>query len=230
MPERLESYMAKHYIHRSNWLRASVLGANDGIISMASLGIGLASSGCTKESLIMSMGAGLVAGAFSMAAGEYVSVSAQTDIENADIERESKELLESPEQELDILAAIYESRGLSRATAIQVANEMTAHNALAAHVRDELGINENSSANPIQAAFASGMSFTFGGIMPTAICLLTNVDSLVMPMYVITIFFLALLGSISAFTGGSPIWKAIIRITVWGTLAMGASAITGMAF
>ena len=230
MPERLESYMAKHYIHRSNWLRASVLGANDGIISMASLGIGLASSGCTKESLIMSMGAGLVAGAFSMAAGEYVSVSAQTDIENADIERESKELLESPEQELDILAAIYESRGLSRATAIQVAHEMTAHNALAAHVRDELGINENSSANPIQAAFASGMSFTFGGIMPTAICLLTNVDSLVMPMYVITIFFLALLGSISAFTGGSPIWKAIIRITVWGTLAMGASAITGMAF
>lgn len=229
MPERIEHHIAKHYIHRSNWLRAAVLGANDGIISMASLIIGFASSGGTKETLFMAAGAGLVAGAFSMAAGEYVSVSSQTDIERADIIRESKELKDSPEEELEILAAIYEKRGLTKSTAIQVAREMTSHDALAAHIRDELGINSNSTAKPAQAALASGLAFTCGGILPTVVCLLTDVTSIVIYMYSATVLFLAILGGISARAGGAPVAKAVLRITVWGTFAMAASALAGNA-
>lgn len=230
MPEKIEHYLAKHYIHRSNWLRAAVLGANDGIISMASISIGVASSGGTNETILMASVAGLVAGAFSMAAGEYVSVSSQTDIEKADIIRESKELLDSPEEELEILATIYESRGLTRATSLQVAKEMTSHDALAAHIRDELGINPNSTAKPGQAALASGVAFTCGGLMPTVVCLITDASSIVTIMYTSTILFLAILGGISARAGGSPVWKAVLRITLWGTLAMVASALTGNAF
>ena len=178
----------------------------------------------------MAAGAGLVAGAFSMAAGEYVSVSSQTDIERADINRESKELKDSPEEELEILAAIYEKRGLAKSTAMQVAREMTSHDALAAHVRDELGINSNSTAKPAQAALASGLAFTCGGILPTVVCLLTDVNSIVIYMYAATVLFLAILGGISARAGGAPVVKAIFRITVWGTLAMAASALAGNAF
>lgn len=230
MAENIEYYLSKHYIHRSNWLRAAVLGANDGIISIASLGIGVASSGGSTDATLVAVGAGLVAGAFSMAAGEYVSVSSQTDIERADIHREARELIESPEEELEVLTSIYVSRGLSPATALQVAKEMTEHDALGAHVRDELGINENSTAKPGQAALASGMAFTCGGLLPAVVCLLVDAHSLVLYLYLSTILFLMLLGGISARAGGSPVWKAILRITLWGTLAMAASALAGSAF
>ena len=167
----LENYLNVHYIRRSNWLRAAVLGANDGIISIASLAIGVASAGTTREPILLATLAGLVAGALSMAAGEYVSVSSQMDTEKADIAREAQELKDMPEEELQILATIYEQRGLSKETAMQVAIELTEKDALAAHVRDELGINEISQANPIQAALASGAAFTLGGILPLIVVL-----------------------------------------------------------
>ena len=230
MAENIEHYLRKHYIHRSNWLRAAVLGANDGIISIASLGIGMASSGGNNENTLLAVCAGVVAGAFSMAAGEYVSVSSQTDIERADIRREEHELKESPEEELEVLTSIYVGRGLSHATALQVAKELTAHDALGAHIRDELGINENSAAKPGQAALASGAAFTCGGLLPAVVCMLVDSASLVLYMYVFAILFLVLLGGISARAGGSPVWKAVVRITLWGTLAMAASALAGNAF
>ena len=161
----LDNYLDTHYIHRSNWLRAAVLGANDGIISVSSLAIGVAAASSTTDPVVLATVAALVAGALSMAAGEYVSVSSQTDIETADIERERQELLEMPEEELKMLAKIYEQRGLKKETAMQVALEMTASDALGAHVRDELGINEISQANPIQAALASGSAFIAGGVL-----------------------------------------------------------------
>lgn len=161
----LENYLNNHYVHRSNWLRAAVLGANDGILSTASIAIGVAAASETRDLLILATLAGLVAGALSMAAGEYVSVSSQTDIELADIERERKELEEMPELELQRLAEIYENRGLKKETAQIVAEELTEHDVLGAHVRDELGINEVSQANPLQAAIASGAAFTFGGAL-----------------------------------------------------------------
>ena len=167
----IDNYLDNHYIHRSNWLRAAVLGANDGIISISSLAIGVTAASSTREPIILATVAGLVAGALSMAAGEYVSVSSQTDTEKADIQREIIELREMPEEELKILAQIYEKRGLKQETAMQVALELTAKDALAAHVRDELGINEISQANPIQAAIASGASFTVGGVLPLLVIL-----------------------------------------------------------
>ena len=167
----IDNYLDSHYIHRSNWLRAAVLGANDGIISISSLAIGIATASSTREPIILATVAGLVAGALSMAAGEYVSVSSQTDIETADIEREKQELEEMPEEELSILAQIYELRGLTKETARQVAIELTEHDALGAHVRDELGITEISQANPLQAALASGASFLLGGVFPLLVTL-----------------------------------------------------------
>ena len=152
----IDNYLDNHYIHRSNWLRAAVLGANDGILSITSIAIGIAAASSTREPIVLATIAGLVAGALAMAAGEYVSVSSQMDTEKADIAREAQELQDMPEEELQILATIYEQRGLSKETAMQVAIELTAKDALAAHVRDELGINEISQANPIQAALASG--------------------------------------------------------------------------
>ncbi|MFM8710307.1 MAG: VIT family protein [Sphingomonadales bacterium] len=171
----IDNYLEKHYIHRSNWLRAAVLGANDGIISISSLAIGVAAASSSRDPILLATMAGLVAGALSMAAGEYVSVSSQTDIESADIEREKKELEEMPEEEELILAQIYEKRGLQPATAKQVAKELTASDALGAHVRDELGITEMSQANPIQAALASGAAFTAGGFIPLMVSLLAPV-------------------------------------------------------
>jgi len=154
----IDNYLESHYIHRSNWLRATVLGANDGIISISSLAIGVAAASTTREPIILATVAGLVAGALSMAAGEYVSVSSQTDIEKADIEREANELREMPELEMQILSQIYERRGLKKETALMVAKELTEKDALGTHIRDELGINEISQANPIQAALALGPS------------------------------------------------------------------------
>ena len=226
----LETYLDTHYIHRSNWLRAAVLGANDGIISVSSLAIGVAAASTTSEPIILATVAALVAGALSMAAGEYVSVSSQTDIETADIERERVELLEMPEEELQMLAQIYEQRGLKKATALQVAIEMTESDALGAHVRDELGINEISQANPIQAALASGSSFIAGGVLPLLVVLFAPLHGMEYWLYGFTILSLIVLGALSAKTGGSSIGKAILRVTIWGTIAMGLSALVGYLF
>ena len=223
----IDNYLDSHFIHRSNWLRAAVLGANDGIISIASLAIGVAAASSTREPVVLATVAGLVAGALSMAAGEYVSVSSQTDTEQADIERERIELEEMPEEELLILAKIYENRGLKPETAMQVALEMTAHDVLGAHVRDELGITEISQANPIQAALASGASFTVGGALPLLVVLFASLGYMEYALYVFTIIFLIILGAVSAKTGGSSIVKAVIRVTIWGTIAMVLSAVVG---
>ena len=226
----IDNYLDSHYIHRSNWLRAAVLGANDGIISISSLAIGVAAASSTREPIVLATVAGLVAGALSMAAGEYVSVSSQTDTEKADIEREIKELEEMPEEELKILAQIYEKRGLKPETAMQVAIEFTEKDALSAHIRDELGINEISQANPIQAAISSGAAFTVGGVLPLLVILFAPIKNMESWLYAFTILFLMVLGSIAAKTGGSSIKKAILRITIWGTIAMVLSALVGYIF
>ena len=226
----LENYLDNHYIHRSNWLRAAVLGANDGIISISSLAIDVAAASTTREPIILATVAGLVAGALSMAAGEYVSVSSQTDTEKADIQREMAELKEMPKEELQILAQIYEKRGLKKETALQVAIELTEKDALAAHMRDELGINEITQANPIQAALASGAAFTVGGVLPLLVILFAPVKSMEYWLYGFSIIFLIILGTMAAKTGGSSIPKAILRITIWGTIAMLLSALVGYLF
>lgn len=226
----IENYLDSHYIHRSNWLRAAVLGANDGIISISSLAIGIAAASSTRAPIVLATVAGLVAGALSMAAGEYVSVSSQRDTEKADIEREKDELGAMHEEELNILAVIYERRGLKKETALQVAKELTVFDALGTHVRDELGINEISIANPIQAALSSGSAFTVGGIFPLLVTLFAPVKSMEFLLYGFTIIFLIILGIISAKTGGSSVKKSIFRITIWGTIAMGLSALVGYLF
>jgi VIT1/CCC1 family predicted Fe2+/Mn2+ transporter len=228
--EDLDHYLDNHYIHRSNWLRAAVLGANDGILSTASIAIGVAAASELREPIILATLAGLVAGALSMAAGEYVSVSSQTDVENADIEREKQELQDMPEIELQRLAEIYEKRGLSKDTALIVAKEFTEHDALGAHVRDELGINEISQAKPIQAAFASGAAFTVGGLLPFLVTLFLPLKSIEYSLYGFALFFLIILGALAAKTGGSSIGRAILRITFWGTVAMGLTAVVGYLF
>lgn len=226
----LNSYLATHYIHRSNWLRALVLGANDGIISISSLAVGVASATNERSAIVLATLAGLVAGALSMAAGEYVSVSSQTDIEHADIEREKKELETMPEEELEMLTKIYESRGLKRATAELVAKELTEADPLGAHIRDELGINEMTRANPIQAALASGVAFLSGGALPMVVTIFAPVIHMEYTLYAFTLVALVLLGWISAKTGGSKPAKAIIRIVVWGTIAMLISGLVGYLF
>lgn len=226
----IDNYLDSHYIHRSNWLRAAVLGANDGIISISSLAIGVATASTLRDPILLAAVAGLVAGALSMAAGEYVSVSSQTDIEKADIEREKYELETMPETELAILAEIYEKRGLKKETALQVAKELTAADALGTHIRDELGINEISQAKPIQAAFASGAAFTAGGCLPVLVTLFAPIDGMEYYLYAFTMVSLVILGAVSAKTGGSSVGKAILRIVIWGTLAMGLSAMVGYLF
>jgi VIT1/CCC1 family predicted Fe2+/Mn2+ transporter len=226
----IDNYLEKHYIHRSNWLRAAVLGANDGIISISSLAIGVAAASSSRDPILLATMAGLVAGALSMAAGEYVSVSSQTDIETADIERERKELADMPEEEELILAQIYEKRGLQKETAKQVAKELTEVDALGAHVRDELGITEMSQANPIQAALASGAAFTAGGFIPLMVSLLAPVVYMEYILYGCTIVALAVLGTVSARAGGSNVFKAVLRIVLGGTIAMVISAAVGYFF
>jgi VIT1/CCC1 family predicted Fe2+/Mn2+ transporter len=229
-PKNLDNYLDNHYIHRSNWLRAAVLGANDGILSTASLAIGVAAASDLRAPIVLATLAGLVAGALSMAAGEYVSVSSQTDVEKADIERERQELAEMPEIELQLLAKIYEKRGLKKETALIVAKEMTEHDDLGAHIRDELGINEISQAKPIQAAVASGAAFSVGGILPLIVTLFLPLKNMEYSLYGFALFFLIILGALAAKTGGSSISKAIIRITFWGTIAMGLTALVGYLF
>jgi len=230
MTNAMDSYLDPHYIQRSNWLRAAVLGANDGILSVASIAIGVAAASNVRESILLATVAGLVAGALSMAAGEYVSVSSQTDVEKADILREQQELEEMPEEELQMLAHIYEQRGLTKATALIVAKELTEHDALGAHIRDELGINEVSQARPVQAALASGSAFTVGGVLPLLVVLFVPVKNMEYFLYGSAILFLAVLGAIAAKTGGSGVGKAVIRITFWGTAAMGLTALVGYLF
>ena len=228
--EKEDNYLANHYIHKSNWLRAAVLGANDGILSTASIAIGIATASATREPIVLATVAGLVAGALSMAAGEYVSVSSQTDIEHADIEREKQELEDMPEIEMQMLAEIYEKRGLKKNTALLVAKELTKYDALGAHVRDELGINEISEAKPLQAAFSSGVAFTVGGVLPLLVVLFTPLNNMEYLLYGFSILFLIVLGSIAAKAGGSSIKKAVLRITFWGTIAMGLTALVGTLF
>lgn len=220
----------KHYVNRSNWLRAAILGANDGILSTASIIIGVAAASTTREPFILAGVAGLVAGALAMAAGEYVSVGSQADIEKADLEREQKELDEMPEEELLELAKIYVKRGLDDDLALKVAQQLTEHNALEAHARDELGINEITEAKPLVAAIASGVAFVFGGILPVLVAYFGALDKMIYLQYIFAIAFLIILGVTAAKTGGSSVKKAIIRITFWGTMAMGITALLGHFF
>ena len=226
----IDNYLDTHYIHRSNWLRAAVLGANDGIISISSLAIGVTAANSTRDAILLATVAGLVAGALSMAAGEYVSVSSQTDIERSDIEREKKELEEMPEEELGILAQIYERRGLKKETAALVAKELTEADALGAHVRDELGITALTQANPIQAALASGAAFTAGGFLPLLVTILVPLTQMEIALYSVTIAALIFLGAVAARTGGSSMKRGILRVVIWGTIAMGLSALVGFLF
>ncbi|MDP5099962.1 MAG: VIT family protein [Nonlabens sp.] len=219
-----------HYTMRSAWLRAAVLGANDGILSTASIIIGVAAASSTREPILLAGVAGLVAGALSMAAGEYVSVSSQTDLEKADLAREKRELLDTPQEELLELAAIYERRGLEPATALEVAKQLTAHDALGAHARDELGITEHSEAKPLQAALSSGIAFTIGGSLPVLVALFAPIQTMELIQYGFAILFLAILGIMAAKTGGSKPLVAVARITFWGTLAMGITAGIGYLF
>jgi VIT1/CCC1 family predicted Fe2+/Mn2+ transporter len=223
--------LEKHYVNRSNWLRAAILGANDGILSTASIIIGVAAASNTTSELVALTGvAGIVAGALAMAAGEYVSVSSQADIESADLEREKRELEEMPELELSELARIYRERGLDDETALEVAKQLTAHNALEAHARDELGINEITQAKPLEAALASGAAFIFGGSLPLLVGFLAPLNQMVYVQYIAAMLFLIALGFTAAKIGGSNPTKAIIRITFWGTIAMGLTAFIGSLF
>lgn len=225
-----QTILEKHYTQRSGWLRAAVLGANDGILSTTSIAIGVAAASADRAPMILAALAGLVAGALSMAAGEYVSVSSQSDIETADLKREIQELETMPELELKELAGIYIKRGLDEQLALQVARQLTSHNALEAHAKDELGINEFSQPRPLQAALASGASFTCGGLLPFVVTLFAPLNQMVLLLYGFTILFLALSGGVAARAGGSNMIKAITRICFWGTIAMGITALVGYLF
>ena len=219
-----------HRTDRIGWLRAAVLGANDGIVSTASLVVGVAAAETSRASILLAGVAGLVAGAMSMAAGEYVSVSSQSDTENADLARETNELAATPEAELQELTAIYVDRGLDESLALQVAEQLTAHDALGAHARDELGISEFTTARPTQAALTSAATFAVGAALPLAAAFLTPVSSIPAVVSILSLAFLALLGGISARAGGAPIAKAVTRVTFWGAIAMIATAGIGYLF
>lgn len=219
-----------HYVTRNNWLRAAVLGANDGIVSVSSLIVGVAAADPSPETVIIAGVAGLTAGALSMAAGEYVSVSSQSDTERADIVRESEALVDDPEGELLELAAIWEERGLSAQTAATVAKELTAHDALGAHVRDELGLSDIHSANPLQAAWASGVTFSGAAAIPLAGAFFAP-DGMIIPVVlVVTVFALAALGALGAKAGAAPLLRATLRVVLWGVLAMAVTAAVGWLF
>ncbi len=220
----------QHRTGRIGWLRAAVLGANDGIVSTASLIVGVAAASAVRGDVLVAGVAGLVAGAMSMAAGEYVSVSSQSDTEQAELERERKELAEDGDFELEELTAIYVGRGVEPALARQVAEQLTKHDALGVHARDELGISETMIARPVQAAFASAGSFAVGAALPLITVLLVPENSIVIAVIVMALIFLALLGALSAQVGGAPILKSTIRVTFWGALAMGLTALVGSAF
>ena len=226
MPRHKEA----HLIDRIGWLRASVLGANDGIVSTASLIVGVAAAQATPATILLTGIAGLVAGAMSMAAGEYVSVSSQADTESADRMREENELATIPDKEREELVGIYEARGLDRALAEQVADKLTAHDALATHLRDELGMATHTAARPVQAALASAASFAIGASLPLAMVPLSPAPYLTWTVSIAALLFLAVLGAIGAKAGGAPMGRAVLRVTFWGAIAMAATASIGALF
>lgn len=223
-------HIERHKTHRIGWLRAAVLGANDGIVSTASLILGVAAAGATEKSILIAGAAGLMAGAMSMAAGEYVSVSSQADTENADLAREREELTSNPVQEHGELTGIYIQRGLSQELANQVATQLMAHDAIGAHSRDELGISDTLAARPIQAGLASAATFSVGAVLPLVVVLLTPQSALMWTVAFSSLLFLALLGSLAASAGGSSVWLAAKRVTFWGALAMALTTGVGALF
>ncbi len=223
-------HLERHRTHRIGWLRAAVLGANDGIVSTASLVLGVAAAGGSLKSILIAGVAGLVAGAMSMAAGEYVSVSSQADTERADLDRERKELADHPKQEHREMTAIYVGRGLDTGLASNVATQLMAHDALGAHGRDELGISDTSIAKPVQAAMASAGTFSVGAALPLLIVLLVPVSALMWAVSGSSLLFLALLGSLAARVGGASVITAAARVTFWGALAMALTAGVGALF
>jgi len=224
------SHRELHRTHRIGWLRAAVLGANDGIVSTASLVIGVAAADADHAAVMIAGVAGLVAGSMSMAAGEYVSVHSQADTEKADIEREKRELAASPEHELHELAGIYIDRGLSPDLAMEVATQLTAHDALGAHTRDELGISEALSARPIQAALFSAVSFAIGAALPLGVTAIVNGRAMIPWVAGSSLVFLALLGGVAARAGGAGVLAGAFRVLFWGTAAMAATALVGRLF
>jgi VIT1/CCC1 family predicted Fe2+/Mn2+ transporter len=223
-------HIERHRVARVGWLRAAVLGANDGIVSTASLVVGVAAAAQGRNEVLLAGAAGLVAGAFSMAAGEYVSVSSQADTEKADLARETAELRDQPAFEREELAAIYVARGVEPGLARQVADQMMAKDALGAHARDELGISEITAARPIQAAFASALTFSAGAALPLAVALLAPQGTIVAAVSATAIVFLAVLGAVGARAGGADVVKAVARVTFWGALALAATAGVGALF
>lgn len=223
-------HLENHVVSRIGWLRASILGANDGIVSTASLIAGVAAAGAAQSNILITGIAGLVAGAMSMAAGEYVSVSSQGDAEQADIARETVELETQPELEREELVSIYEKRGLQRGLAEQVADALTANNALDTHLRDELGLTSEMSARPVQAAFASALSFAAGAALPLVMVPLFPGPSLTWIVSGASLFFLGILGVVGAKAGGAPVGKAVLRVTFWGAIAMASTAAIGSLF
>lgn len=224
------THSESHMVHRIGWLRAAVLGANDGLVSTSSLIVGVAAAGSDKPEILIAGLAGLVAGAMSMAAGEYVSVSSQTDAERADILRETKELAETPEAELLELTQIYVARGLDRDLAEKVAVQLTGHDALASHARDELGISETVMAHPIQAAVVSALTFAVGAVIPLIVTLLAPEAQISGLVAASTLLALAVLGASGASAGGAGLARGALRVTFWGALAMAATAAVGMLF
>lgn len=220
----------KHYYDRVGWLRAAVLGANDGIVSTSSLVVGIAAANTGRIELLLASVAALVAGAMSMAAGEYVSVSSQQDTEKADIEREKYELKHYREAEHEELSRIYMDRGLDEKLALQVAEQLMQHNALEAHLRDELGLSEVQKARPIQAALSSAVSFVAGAALPVLLVVIAPMDDMILFVSISSLFFLSFLGFISAKAGGANILKGMLRVTFWGTLAMSVTAAIGYVF
>lgn len=219
-----------HRTEHMGWLRAAVLGANDGLISTSSLVVGVAASNPAHSAIVLAGVAGLVAGALSMAAGEYVSVSSQSDIERADFAREKKELATQPDAELDELTTIYTKRGLSPDLARQVAQQLTAHDALGAHVRDELGYHDLTRARPLQAAFASAGAFAIGATPPLLVTTFVRNGALIAAVLASTLVLLVLLGSVAARIGGAPMLPGAARVTFWGAVAMGCTALVGRFF
>lgn len=220
----------RHRTDRIGWLRAAVLGANDGIVSTASLLVGVAAASAGRSELLVAGVAGLMAGAMSMAAGEYVSVSSQSDTEAADLAREREELRTQPEVEQRELAAIYEARGLTPELAEQVAAQLTARDALGAHARDELGISDTRAARPVQAALTSGLTFTAGAALPLLTALAAPASNIVVVVAGTSLLFLIALGALAARVGGAPVAKAAGRVAFWGALAMGLTAGVGKLF
>jgi VIT1/CCC1 family predicted Fe2+/Mn2+ transporter len=224
------SHHELHKAHRVGWLRAAVLGANDGIVSTASLIIGVAAASATHDNIMLAGVAGLVAGAMSMAAGEYVSVSSQADTENADLEMERRSLERNFELEKTELAEIYEDRGLDRALAMEVADQLMAHDALGAHARDEIGISGVGSARPVQAAFSSAVTFIVGSSLPLLVAWSISGKQLILAVGLSSLVFLASLGGLAAYAGGASITAGAVRVTFWGVFAMALTAAVGRLF